>query len=833
MIRDRLSSFLADRAAWLALMAYALLTAVMTWPVVARLNTHVPGGNVDLWTHRWTYWWIKQAIIEGRNPFYTDLLFHPQGVSLAFHNIAWINIALWLPLQAIVGGDTAYGLTFLFFCTLNGFAMFLLARELVDSPLAAFIGGLIFGFWPATMSQFGHPNMKVTCWVPLALLCMQRTLDRGRVKDALMTGLFVALTGLTRWQILLMAAVLFILYLAWEFLQDRTHWNRRTMGLLILAGLVAGALMAPLATPVASALLACDNLDEVLFTEEVGGQTDLLAYVLPTPYHPLWNKGAERLYANFTHNKVFVPFLGYSALALALYGAVRRRRQALLWLLVAGVYIVLALGPLLRVNGQLYPRIPMPYRLVGDLFVIRAVRLPNRFNLLLALPMAALVTLGVAALTDQRSRRTSILVTVLLTALVLREYSLVPYHTERPKAPDWCDRLAQEPGQFAVLDLPVGLQTYNKRYMFYQITHRKPLVEGKISRLPPRATAFLESRPFLLELHEHSVMDPGLVNVSFQLSALADANVRYIVLHKDLASPSQLRVWQDWLTFAPVHQDEDVLVYRTDPRWNRDYTFSSGLTERIGLIQVFASPTEPVQGEVVRVDARWGSSAEPDQDYDVCLDLVSASGQLTQPHCVPLSPTWPASRWREDEIVRSSYVLGVPLSLEPGGYSLLMTLSDPADGSPIGEPADLGLLRVKPLQPVHSLRSTFGGRVCLLGYDPEHSPEALSLTFYWRALREMETSFKVFVHLTDPASGDIIAQTDAVPRNWTYPTDRWIEGEVVRDTVTLPLGDIEAGHYALTVGWYDSLTGRRLEAYDSGGERHPTDAVPLMPMEVE
>lgn len=833
MIKRRLWSSIIERPTWAALGGYILLTIVMTWPVAARLNTHVPGGTVDLWTHRWTYWWIKHAIAQGDSPFYTDLLFYPQGVSLAFHNIAWVNIAVWLPLQAILGGNTAYSLTFLIFCTLNGFAMYLLARELVDSLPAAFVGGLVYGFWPYTMSQFGHPNMKVTCWVPLALLYLGRVLDEQRVIDSLLAGLFLALTGLTRWQFLVMAAVLFVLYLLWEFLREKAHWNRRTLGLLVLTGLVATALMVPLAVPVASAFLLRGDTTDVLFTEEISGQTDLLAYVLPTPYHPLWSPGVERLHQNLIHNRVFVPFLGYATLLISLYGAIRRWRQARFWLLVVGVYVALALGPQLRVNGQLYPGVPMPYRVIGDLFIVRAVRVPNRFNLFLGLPVAVLVSLGVAAFARQRSWSRSALLTAVLAALILREYSLVPYHTERPVTPDWYSELAQEQGRFAVLDLPIALPTYNKRYMFYQITHRKPLVEGKVARPPREAFAFVESSAFLRQLHDDNLMDPSLMNVSSQLSTLADANVRYVVIHKDFASSGQLLGWRDWMTFTPAHEDEDLVVYRTDPQHNRDFVFSHKLTEKVGLIQTSLSPTDTIQGAVVRVDARWGSSGVPMDDYLVCLKLVGSLGELTPPECMPLSPAWPSSVWKADEVVRDSYTLQLPMSLKPGNYSLQMTLSNASDGSRIGQDADLGRLQVSPLRPMHSLQSTFEGRIGLRGYDLQQSPEAVSLTFYWRALSEMTTSYKVFVHLTDPASGDIVAQVDTVPLQWTYPTNRWIEGEVVRDTIELSLEDVIPGRYRLAVGWYDPATGRRLGVLRPGGERYAEDRVPVMLIRVE
>ncbi|UCC65252.1 MAG: glycosyltransferase family 39 protein, partial [Anaerolineae bacterium] len=217
----------------MVLIAYVVLSVLMTWPLAAQLGTLLPAGaGGDVWTHQWTFWWVKKAIAEGHNPFYTDLIFYPNGVSLTSHNIAWLNIAAWLPLQAIVGSNAAYSLIFIGIFALNGLAMYLLAREWTGSSVAAFIGGLVYGFWPYTLSQSGHPNMIVVCWVPLALLYLRRTLDKGRWQDAVLVGVFVALTGVARWQLLVMGGVVIGLYVVYRCLTEEASRRWRTLGLL-------------------------------------------------------------------------------------------------------------------------------------------------------------------------------------------------------------------------------------------------------------------------------------------------------------------------------------------------------------------------------------------------------------------------------------------------------------------------------------------------------------------------------------------------------------------------------------------------------------------------
>ena len=150
-------------------------------------------------------------------------------------------------------------------------------------------------------------------------------------------------------------------------------------------------------------------------------------------------------------------------------------------------------------------------------------------------------------------------------------------------------------------------RNYDKWYMLYQTVHGKPLVEGHVSRLPREAFVFLDSTRFLRKLHlSKSKMDPNLEDVTNQLRPLAEAGVRYIILHKHFAQPKQLGAWRDWLTFEPYHEDEDLVVYRTDPRLGRDFVLTHEMTEGLGIIRAAFSPHKTTQTDVIYVDVRGG-----------------------------------------------------------------------------------------------------------------------------------------------------------------------------------------------------------------------------------
>jgi len=106
-------------------------------------------------------------------------------------------------------------------------------------------------------------------------------------------------------------------------------------------------------------------------------------------------------------------------------------------------------------------------------------------------------------------------------------------------------------------------------------------------------------------------------------------------------------------------------------------------------------------------------------------------------------------------------------------------------------------------------------RVRLLGYVgtfPEQleSGSRLDFVLYWQALERPDGDFKVFVHVLD-RGGNIIAQRDVIPRNWSCPTWIWGPGEVIEDPHQLTIEKLgEGGPYRIVVGLYERGTGRRM-----------------------
>jgi hypothetical protein len=813
------------------LLAYAGVAVGTTWPLAARASTHLLAGSWDNLFHYWNEWWVQQALATGQSPFYTPYLFHPTGLSLVYSNFAWLNIVAGLALKPWVGGLAAHNLSLLVNLALCGFAAFLLIRDVTGNGLAAFLGGLIYQCWPFRLSQLGHPNLVSTQWIPLFLLFLIRALRGGRWRDGALAGVFLALTGYTRWQQLVPAAIVGSIYLV-STLPDRWVSRRRSVQALLLAGGVAAIALAPPALLLLNAQRTTP-VDLLVEEEETIKQTDLLAYLTPSASHPvlgsLTRPAYERYYADYSGGS-FAAYIGVIALALALLGARKGRRDALPWVAMAFVLLLLALGPVLRLGGQLYPAVPTLYRLAARLFVVRLLRFPARFNMFLALPVAVLAAHGATqalALACRRGRWTAVFLSCLLGTAILFEYWSAPIPLEQPQVSPFYVQLAAEPGDFAVLNLPIDPHK-SKLYMFVQVTHHHPILQGHASRSPQGTYAYLDGHPWLRVLRQYSEMDPGLADVSRQLASLAADDVRYIILHKNQVGVDRMARWRRYLLIDPRFEDEEIIVYATNPLTGRDFTLAEELTPGIGIIRAITSTSCLNRGRVLEVDVGWGTTAAPGRDLNVELALVSSRNGIWQTEVFPVSPIWPTREWSANAVAWGYYTLRVRPSLPTGTYDVALALVDPKTGTIQGQPAVVGRVMVSPSPCAFDappgtvgVNALFGDDLRLLGYQLDHNGDRLSLTLDWRSERRMETDYKIFVHVFDPATGTPVAQDDAMPHRWAYPTTFWGPGEVVEDVIPISLQGVPAGTCGVAVGIYDPATMERLPVVDGAGRPQP------------
>ncbi len=553
---------------------YALLALAYAWPLVRRFGVALAGDGFDMYVFQWGNWWITRALGRGQSPYHTRMLFYPQGASLYFLSFSWLNTFVWWPLRAVIGDVAAYNFTVWWSWPLAGFGAYLLAREVVGDRRAAFVAGLAYAFYPYHFAQRNHLNLLSVQWIPFALLFLMRAAHRGRALDGFLAGLFFACCGLSSWHLLTLGGMLGGLWLLYWLVArsgdrpQRGTWTGTSGRALLVMAVTVGVLTGPFLVPLAWEQFVNPAGQDPYLGKEGETQTDLIAYVLPNLYHPLWGRLAAPVHQRFLRNKDHAVALGYLPLALVGYGLLRWRaitRRARFWFGGLLVFWLLALGPFPRINGVPYPQIPLPYRLVGWTLPVRSLRNPERFNILVGLCLAMVMGVAVRDLLRRFPPRRAGLVVLALGALVLLEYWAWPFPTTQPEIPDFYHQLAVEPGDFAIADVPIT-NDLSKLYMYYQTVHGRPTVTGHVSRPPEETYDFIEANGLLRAMWQGQQPGPDDDPVA-GLAALADIGVRYIVIHPDHLDEGRLEAVLAYLDRSPAYAryytDERQIVYRT------------------------------------------------------------------------------------------------------------------------------------------------------------------------------------------------------------------------------------------------------------------------------
>ena len=673
----------------------------MTYPALLHLRDQVLSRGVDTWIFWWNNWWVKRVLSAGGDVYYTKHLFFPYGVDLTYHSFSWLNTALWLLLEPLLGKVAAYNLTVLWVFPLAGWGMERLVRELTGSRSAAFFAGLVYAFVPYRMGQYNHLTLMGTQWLPFYTLYLLRALSRRSRwrRHAGLASLFAVLTALVGWNLLLYLVIWTVWIAGYALIRRRAPFLP-LLGVLACVFLATALILSPLMVPMLGRFGAEDAMgSEEQLAEIAQGtlQTDLLAYVVPSKYHPLWGPAVAPIYAGLgePNQPRRVVYLGYSVMALLGYSLVRRRTrlQTGLWWVGIVLWWVMALGPFLKLNGRVYSNIPLPYLPLSRLYLFRLLKVPDRYNLMLGLPVAVVAGYATADLAARLRGRLRIVLVVTVSLFALFEYLEVPVEMQSLAVRPFYTQLALENGESGIVELPIDFHRTAKRYMLYQTVHGQPIVEGHVSRRPAEATAFLEEHPLLRGLYQTHEADPQLTDVSRQLHDLRDAGFRYIIIHKQFMNVERVLRWRDYLTIAPRHEDDDLVVFTTDPQPGVDFATTLAPGQAFGIIRAAVTPESLCAGDTLTATVRWGATRSLSRDLRAQFSLLDARGQAQERWIATLAEGWPTSEWEAGDLAIGVYPLALRRSLQSGPYTVTVSLEDIGTRE-VSLPLKVGTVRV-------------------------------------------------------------------------------------------------------------------------------------------
>lgn len=580
------------------LAVYLLLSLVFTLPLVFHFATHGIGHGVDDPAQTWSLWWMRYALLNlGTNPLETNYVFYPVGINLVAYTPTFLNGVISIPLQLFFSIIVAQNCLVLFALVIGGYGTYLLVHEIlarqgIHADFAAALAGAFyaFGAWHINYVVAGHFMLLHNEWLPFGALYLIR-LNRASWKNGALAGLFFGLTVWTELTLGMFLGIFAVLYWLALALTQRTQLLTRQFvqnGSTFL--LIASISLSPLV------LNLWQDLQRYGYylTAGVGRlyifSAEPISFFVPSAQHPVLGTWAQTI----TNANTSYAFIGYAVLILALLGATFQQ-GARVWVMLAIVFALLMFGPTLIIN-EINTQIPMPFALLRAIPLVNANRYPVRFNVMLMLSLTPLLALGVVRLWTTTRRKFAL---GALTVLFAFEQLVIPIPLVDLGVPKIFETLGNEPGDFAILHLPLGWRSsvmvegkQDDKTPFYQTVHHKRILGGITSRIPSFKVQYFRELPVInsiIALENGREVDAARLEADRQAapSILHFFDIRYVEVNHALTESKVSEYARAVLPLTEIYRDETRTVYRVTP---------------------FTPPAIDLNAETARLyfDDRWG-----------------------------------------------------------------------------------------------------------------------------------------------------------------------------------------------------------------------------------
>jgi hypothetical protein len=523
---------------WLfALAAYFVIAFLIVLPGnPAHWRTRIPDQSGDNLLNLWILRWGGHHLFDWTS-LWNAPIYWPNRGALAYSD-SMLPIALVHGVVAHITGDVlAFNLLFVAAAIASMFATFLLARALVGSTPAAFVAGLVYTLASPRIAQYGHFQLSWGCLVPVVLLLVYRFFARPSAGRAIAFGavtgvLFLSVTYYAAMTVVALVVIVPVLVLS------APPPRRRAIGRgLAIAGPLALVLASPVAFKYASVHSAAhlsrtpnpDLSTRLSDLDRVAEGNRVLTHVPPF-------SAASRPTSASVENRLFPGIVATVFAVIGLIALIRRRARLLAehplethmlvaCIAAAMVLFVLSFGESAHVGSRV---IALPFNALESLPGFGELRAPARLVAFPLLVVALLAALGVARVFENvRTRRARALAFAGIVALVLLESATsitmtsVPSSSSSDAAVNRA--LATQPHAPAV-DLPMITEADGGGLWASVETKRMWLagIDGD-----PRVNGYSGYQP-----NGFDALGVSLNNAaSTALPPLADAHVRYVVLH--------------------------------------------------------------------------------------------------------------------------------------------------------------------------------------------------------------------------------------------------------------------------------------------------------------
>lgn len=223
------------------------VTAVQVLPVPALVSTHVTPNAGDPVLITWILEHQARALLDDPTTLYQGNIFFPDPHAIAWSDNLTALVPPYLVLWLASGRDSVFAynaVSWLAFAG-AGLAVLLLARRLLDSPVAATVVAVAFSVAMVRRSAVGHTQLAGFAMLPLAFVALMDVFERRRLTSAVLAGVALAALWYSAIYFFVLAVVVVPLLVVVWAVTNRADVGLRVAGLLALTAVVTGAIVGP------------------------------------------------------------------------------------------------------------------------------------------------------------------------------------------------------------------------------------------------------------------------------------------------------------------------------------------------------------------------------------------------------------------------------------------------------------------------------------------------------------------------------------------------------------------------------------------------------------
>ena len=480
---------------WHALVIVPLVVIVMTWPTFARIFDgdefwlHVE--QRDKWLRFWDAWHLERVLAGQVELYYTDSLFHPDGVSLAWQQVVYPHAALLLMLENVMPADSAYNLLFLLILCFNAFCTYALINHFIDDKWIALFGAVV----AAVSVPFPHgstsPDLILVGTLPLTIYFLCRAIKESRWRFTALAGFFAGMTAFISLYVfvfIFFTASIFAVYLALSRWRQPAFW-RHLLLMVVICASISILRIYPIVADAPGFQAGSEYYQDRLRSNDV-----LDFFVLsPNPFsgeflHALFNVPPDS-----THKRAYLGYINLFFIGCAILHKPYRRRLAP-WVVTLVFFALMRLGDYLTINGAAYTDVLMPERVLSGWFpsLFAHIGIQEYYQIGAVLPLALLSSFGLARLLGPQPARLRAALALAAAFIVACEFYVPRYgqtlEDSKTAYIDWLGTEAESP--INLINLPLDIE--NPRYFLYRQTLTdRPHAFGFANRRPRFATPYI------------------------------------------------------------------------------------------------------------------------------------------------------------------------------------------------------------------------------------------------------------------------------------------------------------------------------------------------------